>query len=567
MSGQRAAPPHGIAVMLLFDNNSFTKIAWSDLHDHYLPSFFEKLSFLHPAASITTFVQECGIDGNMDELSPPAPRKYNDFQDVIQGVHFSAAPTHRLTGPLIHQAIEFLSAIAATDRHIVIIGPSLLQTENSNINWHRLAQSLAKVSIYCHLMLHAHAGSTETLNLMFTETLRLQRLVEDKSWFPDTKSQIVPRMSSIRTLTPPLEVVTPFKVTSPSVPALRQSSLPAPFINNFPKVTNQIMHVPTIPTPASDAELPSIVTQLQQMHGLTKKKVYGKKPKRPPFVSSEVYRDSPRKAASLSPVSPSDTNHGGRVTSPSLIDRTTRVHGSVISHPGIARSSLDIVSNGQVPVHNHAPSYRPPTTTMSLPSSPVSRGPPLYPDSTVVSSRTAYHQPQPLVFMPSPSHLHTVSKSASGFAEDITVKTYSRGDGGVSNFSSAHDDRLYLKQQNQDTSFHATTSYPVSPSVYRDELLSHLGGPMGSTSSDQHFTHAPSSELSSYVQNNQNIDSFTPLRQPALWHAPYDSPSNFPSNQIHTISQYGMITGPSKISSYPPSPVSSSSSSLTGWAG
>ncbi|KAJ4493646.1 hypothetical protein C8J55DRAFT_499421 [Lentinula edodes] len=562
------APRHkaqGVAVMLLVDNSRFTEIAWSDLRDLYLPSLFDKLSSVHASASITTFVQECCSNGNMDEVSPLTPRKYHKFQDAIRDLRFNPVSTYRFTGQLILETIKFLSATAALARHIVILGSSPLQNKYSSIDWHRLAQSLATGSIYCHLMLHAHAaGPTDPLSLMFDETLRLQRSIEDNAWFTDHKSQIVLRLTSVHTQTPRLEV-TPLKVISPLTPS--RGLLPAPLAHPVPSASNQSMHVPTPPTSASDEELPSIVTQLQQMHGLTKKKVYGTKPKRLPFVSSEVYRESSRKAASLSPVSPSDTNHGGRVTSPSLIDRTTRVHqsGSVLPHPGFARSLADVGSSGPTSVFHPAPSYRQPTMTMSVPSSPVSNRPPFYLDSPEVSPRITYHQPQPSSIT-NATQPHAVHNSASYFTENKPVKAYSRGDGGAS--LSTQVDRLSQKNQNQDSSINATTSYSVPRSVYRDELLSHLGGPsVGSTSSDHLFTQDPSSESTPYVENAQKIESYPPLNQHTPWHAPYDSQYDLPSNQISTISQYGMTSGHSTASSYPSSPVSSQSNSLTGWAG
>ena len=41
----------------------------------------------------------------------------------------------------------------------------------------------------------------------------------------------------------------------------------------------------------SDMVMPSLVTRLQKMHGLTKKKIYGAKPKREPFVREDRIRD------------------------------------------------------------------------------------------------------------------------------------------------------------------------------------------------------------------------------------------------------------------------------------
>ncbi|KAF9074267.1 hypothetical protein BDP27DRAFT_1359763 [Rhodocollybia butyracea] len=261
-----APPANTVAVMLLVDNNHFTKIAWSDLRDQCLPALFSRLSSVHPSALITTFVQEsCSTNSDQTLIEiPPAHREYYAYQDAIRDG-----------------------------------------------------------SIYCHLMLHASTVSpTEPLNLLFDESLRLQKMAEDKPWFSNNRSLIIPRLSLVRS--------------------------PVPQERNISPTSIRPMY-PQAPSASSEEEaLPSLVTQLQQdvyqMHGLTKKKVYGTKPKRRPFVSAEVYREHPRKASSLSPVLPSDTNHGGRVTSPSLIDRASRVsqNGTPLSHSSALRSMSDV---------------------------------------------------------------------------------------------------------------------------------------------------------------------------------------------------------------------------------
>lgn len=82
---------------------------------------------------------------------------------------------------------------------------------------------------------------------------------------------------------------------------------------------------------------PSLVAQLQQVHGLTKKKVYGVKPVRRPFIRDEpVAVGVPSRRSSLissSSSSPPETHHlpptpispGGRAASQLATDRSTRV--------------------------------------------------------------------------------------------------------------------------------------------------------------------------------------------------------------------------------------------------
>jgi len=78
---------------------------------------------------------------------------------------------------------------------------------------------------------------------------------------------------------------------------------------------------------------PSLVSQLQQVHGLTKKKVYGAKPTRQPFIREERVRDKYHRAPAplMMPPSTSATspviqasNRSGRATSRSRADRVLR---------------------------------------------------------------------------------------------------------------------------------------------------------------------------------------------------------------------------------------------------
>jgi len=83
---------------------------------------------------------------------------------------------------------------------------------------------------------------------------------------------------------------------------------------------------------SGDADAPpSLVSQLQQVHGLTKKKVYGAKPARQPFFRDERVRDKYRKVPTpltmplpLADPNPSPTA-GGRAISQSRVDRMSRV--------------------------------------------------------------------------------------------------------------------------------------------------------------------------------------------------------------------------------------------------
>ena len=80
--------------------------------------------------------------------------------------------------------------------------------------------------------------------------------------------------------------------------------------------------------PSETDPAPSLVSQLQQVHGLTKKKVYGTKPLRQPFFRDERVRDKYRKVPTPLAM-PSEEVHspsaGGKVLSQSRADRMSRV--------------------------------------------------------------------------------------------------------------------------------------------------------------------------------------------------------------------------------------------------
>jgi hypothetical protein len=202
MAAQYKAAP--VAIMLLVDNNRFTQITWPDLRDHCLPSLFNRLATAYPLVSITTFIRESFLSDQVIHEAPPTPRMYYTLEEAVQDVHFNATPNSSLTSPLIHEATKFLSSITATAHHLIIIGTHSSRDPELTNNWHHLAQNLALRSIYCHLFLPANAaGPTQPLNLLFNETLRLQKLTEENCWFSNDRSKITPRLSSVRSSVPP----------------------------------------------------------------------------------------------------------------------------------------------------------------------------------------------------------------------------------------------------------------------------------------------------------------------------------------------------------------------------
>jgi hypothetical protein len=412
----------------------------------------------------------------------------------------------------------------------------------------------------------------------------------------------------------------PATETSPLSTATEQDSSPVP------------MHLPSPSASPSEETFPSLVTQLQQMHGLTKKKVYGSKPKRRPFVSSEVYRDNPqRRASSLSPVSsslppvsPSDTNHGGRVTSPSAQDRAARVYssGSTFPQPSSAgRSSVDLGLSSSTPERRPAASYVPPSAIPSTPPSPIlSHAPPLW-DPSVSSRTNISYQQEPV----SSLHLYTGSRSQTellAMPKTVGQPPASRGNGNIGlpispvsihapNPTHARDDPRgigvsLLRNHNydQDPSIDmmntttqtintivssSSTSKPIpNPyphrNFYRAELLSHIetgrqssGIAMNGTISDPGFpdhNFIPTQEIQTQMQssssNAQNVTFQSNLhRAPAQNPYPYHPLSSQPHPPLNSsqeqlalpLSWHSYGTSPSALDSYDSPPHQTSTTS------
>ena len=148
---------------------------------------------------------------------------------------------------------------------------------------------------------------------------------------------------------------------------LRRSSYPNPTENFYSEGFEPV----SAPAPNDGDPPPSLVSQLQQVHGLTKKKVYGAKPARQPFFREERVRDKYRAAPAsltmpLPPVdqAPSPTAGGGQSRSPgpsvwrvsgrAVLQSSTRVGSSMANGRGAARAcrlpSL-IIYLGQHPPH------------------------------------------------------------------------------------------------------------------------------------------------------------------------------------------------------------------------
>ncbi|KAG6902707.1 hypothetical protein C0995_012847 [Termitomyces sp. Mi166 len=263
---------------------------WPDLRDHLLQDIMTRLSLPNPAAPITTLVSE-SLPAS-DSSFTAAPRQYDTLQNGLRDLKFNWEPKNRFSVETIWHHVDYL---AATDfygmpavRHIVIVAASAPfddtfgldpTTYSGSSRWHQLALKISQAHIQCHLVLSS-SQDMRPLAILFEEAPMSQR------------AGLLPR---------------------------RNNSFPLPSHANV----DDNMYSLTSPTESENP--PSLVTQLQQVHGLTKKKVYGAKPVHTPFVREERVRKEPPCAPAPLILPSVKSTGGGRALSTSKASRISRV--------------------------------------------------------------------------------------------------------------------------------------------------------------------------------------------------------------------------------------------------
>ncbi|KAF9267113.1 hypothetical protein L218DRAFT_955595 [Marasmius fiardii PR-910] len=603
--------PQSVYVLLLIENSGGVFNVWPDLRDRYLGPLLQKIELDDPSIPVTTFVLESLPPNPTQHRKPIVPRQYRTSHDGLQDVRFNHSASNRLTYPKIQEAAKYIVSTATNgsdvQRHIVIAAasppveerPSESRSGSRTSSWYRLAQYLAEADVRCHLLLKSGPG-WEGLTNLFEEMLRLQEITEERPWFPIDMQKITVRLSSQRKASKKdnnAQELGPSEPKQlPPTPANKKTAAdPFP---SYPISPTAISTASGSSTPASPPQspqdsVPSLVSQLQQVHGLTKKKVYGTKPTRRPFVSGEVYHGDPvnRKSLSISPESsPMMTNHGGKTPSPSTFDRSSRRYmgSSTDSRPyPRSRGSYDaatpsytspqiydpswlrrdsgssVASGGSVslsgsppPQADASPVAVTPNSSHDYPSVSSKRPPPsapLSPHQQSPPSLTGSHiQPEGVAHMP---HHYTPQAMVGPTRTSTTL-------GGEETSETETD----LSNKNPGT-------MGWDPNIYRNELLSHLAGP----TTTSHYVPSmlptygtPSHEMMATFNTKGRLHTADDLERPdgtgshpTLY--PYESEDWQSGEQqfnSHTHYSPSSASYPSKNSKLPPG-----NNSLTNWAG
>ncbi|KAF8804152.1 hypothetical protein BYT27DRAFT_7259594 [Phlegmacium glaucopus] len=335
-------PQQPIATVILVENSQAMSYIWSDLQDQYLNKLVDKLVVANPFAPLTVSVLESYPSQDHGSNSS-FPRQYSGYHDGLRDLKFNFAPENRISPGRVNNCIDTVPHKLldsgkfqgqTLSLHLIIIAATT-PSDESNVTyfpdnfspWLHLAQKLAKKNVHCHIVASPHQNMT-ALTMLFDETLRLQNRIEAMPPFLVDPAKIMLRLSAQPMYGGYPESASSNQYPSQRIIPSRRDSYP---IENFYVEFDDASG----PAPSSNETdpAPSLVSQLQQVHGLTKKKVYGTRPPRQPFFRDERVRDKYRKVPTPLTMPSSVTEEvpspsaGGKVVSQSRVDRMNRVVG------------------------------------------------------------------------------------------------------------------------------------------------------------------------------------------------------------------------------------------------
>ncbi|KAF9005193.1 hypothetical protein BDQ17DRAFT_1424329 [Cyathus striatus] len=331
----RPALPHqAIAALLLIENSQAMANIWSDLRDRYLSKLIENFQNINKSASIKFLVLESFPAEEWQSGSAHGPRHYSDLQGGLLDVRFNYASGNKLSisdsdfpqnsWTAYRSAFDYCSCFPPAESDITFGIPPVVSP------WHLLAKRFKQADIHCHMVLNPHQDMF-ALEALFDETLRVQHHFEEYPPFPADSTQVKFRLSGGPHQDNYSDTVPFTNAGGRDMPPQKSNTFPPDnaYPPSFPEQTAAFSETNN----ESDSP-PSLVTQLQQVHGLTKKKVYGTKPPRQPFFREERVREKYHNMpAPLSVPSSYGAAHqalllntGGRVVPPSKVDRIMRMN-------------------------------------------------------------------------------------------------------------------------------------------------------------------------------------------------------------------------------------------------
>ncbi|KAG6372108.1 hypothetical protein JVT61DRAFT_8822 [Boletus reticuloceps] len=291
------SPPNtkALITLILIENSQAMFSSWNDLRQHYLPTLLGSMRIANPVVPIPVlWLTTAPVGDDATSLHSAPPRQYNQLPDL----KFSFSPDNRITSRIVTRATELMLEAATQFQggpinfHLFIVTASVpihgtwgvsptMPTQIGQSEWRLLGQRIAQLNIHCHMILPA-SQDMFSMNELFTTSLELQGHTRVSSWFPTNPDYTFLLSGDPSALDPPtiesVEQQPLFPVVRP--PVLRHQSFPQD-VQSTP---------PPAPAPAQNGSTPSLVSSLQKVHGLSRKKLYGTQPPRQPFVREEPVR-------------------------------------------------------------------------------------------------------------------------------------------------------------------------------------------------------------------------------------------------------------------------------------
>ncbi|KJA16053.1 hypothetical protein HYPSUDRAFT_207373 [Hypholoma sublateritium FD-334 SS-4] len=432
MQGPLYSQLQPIALLILVENSSAVSNVWTDLRDHHLVNLAANIKAEVERPIVVSVLESYPCQDHGPNPSPP--HQHSDAEVALRDVKFNPNPDNKISIGRINTCIDFLDSFKYQGQpaalHLIIVAATAPSDDNTDRStgsdyspWFFLAKKMADKNIYCHIVVSPQhdKGSLTTL---FEETLRLQNNVEGRLHPPVDPSRMVIRVSTMPTHQHYMDAASA-NLYSPQRTALpRRSSYPNPAENFYSEGFEPV----SAPATNEGDPPPSLVSQLQQVHGLTKKKVYGAKPARQPFFREERVRDKYRTApAPLTMPLPAvdqipSPTAGGRAISQSRAERMARVgqgsptelharrqqhgawprRGSRLSTP--EPDNLSWPASSPSAYHDTSPRSSYIASVSSDISSPVTPG----------AMSDIYGIPQPIASMPSTS-MHGITPVLTGY--------------------------------------------------------------------------------------------------------------------------------------------------------
>ncbi|KAJ6510663.1 hypothetical protein C8R45DRAFT_1161425 [Mycena sanguinolenta] len=358
--------------LLMVENSSALAPFWSDLRDCYLPRLVEQLSGTLPAHLTNIFITESRSTSH--DLQSSVTKQCSNLEAGLTECQFNYSPDNWLSVAQIQTGIMFLSNAPANQlRHLIVVAattPKDFGIVNLPYDpWIELAKMLTKEDVYFHLALTSNLRSGRLPNL-FQQTLKMQKHTEEPLWLPKYSTALIFRVSAPQSYPDAVQVISDTKSPCPASRTQREH-IPSDMY------TNKALE-------DTSPESPSLVSKLQQVHGLTKKKVYGAKPVRIPFILDEKPRDH------KAPSQPLASETGA----PPLLPRTSRSRSNLKADRPFSSRLQRIVtpySAGQPQFQRQRQPTSPcmegefsgespySSSSLSLPASPVAPSPESYP--------------------------------------------------------------------------------------------------------------------------------------------------------------------------------------------